>query len=66
MKGKFLWIILAGAITLSGCYSHPTNAGRDGNATNLTVGKVQGEIKIGMPGFRCSGYSGVAQYCDHR
>jgi outer membrane protein assembly factor BamE (lipoprotein component of BamABCDE complex) len=49
MKGKFLWIVLAGAIILSGCYSHPTNAGRDGNATNLTVGKVQGEIKTGMP-----------------
>ena len=49
MKGKILWIILAGAMTLSGCFSHPTNAGRDANATNLTVGKVQGEIKVGMP-----------------
>jgi outer membrane protein assembly factor BamE (lipoprotein component of BamABCDE complex) len=49
MKGKILWIILAGAMTLAGCFSHPTNAGRDGNATNLTVGKVQGEIKVGMP-----------------
>jgi len=49
MKGKFLWMVLAGAIALSGCYSHPSNAGRDGNATNLTVGKVQGEIKEGMP-----------------
>lgn len=49
MKGEFLWIVLTGAIALSGCYSHPTNAGRDGNATNLTVGKVQGEIKPGMP-----------------
>ena len=40
---------MSGAVLLSGCYSHPTNAGRDGNATNLTVGKVQGEIKTGMP-----------------
>ena len=50
MKGKFLWVLLAGAFILSGCFmSHPTNAGRDGDATNLTVGKVQGEIKVGMP-----------------
>ena len=28
---------------------HPTSAGPDGSATNLTVGKVQGEIKVGMP-----------------
>jgi len=28
---------------------HPTSAGRDGDASNLTVGKVQGEIKNGMP-----------------
>ena len=48
-KCKFLWIVLAGAISLSGCYSHPIDVGRDGSATNLTVGKVQGEIKIGMP-----------------
>ena len=49
MKNKLLWAVVSGAILLSGCYSHPTNAGRDGNATNLTVGKVQGEIKMGMP-----------------
>ncbi|MCZ6512919.1 MAG: hypothetical protein O6857_03230 [Nitrospinae bacterium] len=29
--------------------THPTNAGRDADATQLTVGKVQGEIKEGMP-----------------
>ncbi len=29
--------------------THPTNAGPDGSATDLTVGKVQGEIKEGMP-----------------
>jgi outer membrane protein assembly factor BamE (lipoprotein component of BamABCDE complex) len=36
-------------LTLSACMKHPTNAGPDGNATNLTVGRVQGEIKVGMP-----------------
>ncbi len=52
MKGKFLWIVGLGfaLLSLPACYSHPSNAGRDGNATDLTVGKVQGEIKIGMPG----------------
>jgi len=52
MKGKFLWIAALGfaLLTLPACYSHPSNAGPDGAATDLTVGKVQGEIKIGMPG----------------
>ena len=51
MKGKFLWSILLGFIilSLSACMSHPTKVGPDGSATNLTVGKVQGEIKEGMP-----------------
>ena len=51
MKGKLLWIISLGFIlsSLSACMTHPTNAGPDGSATNLTVGKVQGEIKEGMP-----------------
>ncbi len=50
MKGKWLWIVLLGSIALSGCYSHTaSSAGPDANATNLTVGKVQGEIKVGMP-----------------
>lgn len=51
MKGKLLWIILLGFIlsSLSSCMTHPTNAGPDGSATDLTVGKVQGEIKEGMP-----------------
>jgi len=31
----------------SGVRNNPS--GRDANATNLTVGKVQGEIKVGMP-----------------
>ncbi len=51
MKNKLFWIISLGIILLplSACMKHPTNAGPDGNATNLTVGKVQGEIKKGMP-----------------
>jgi len=50
MKGKWLWIVLLVSIALSGCYSHTaSSAGPDANATNLTVGKVQGEIKVGMP-----------------
>ena len=52
MKGKFLWTISLGIalIALPACYSHTSSsAGPDANATNLTVGKVQGEIKIGMP-----------------
>jgi outer membrane protein assembly factor BamE (lipoprotein component of BamABCDE complex) len=28
---------------------HPTNAGPDADADRLTVGRVQGEIKVGMP-----------------
>ncbi|MEA1899580.1 MAG: hypothetical protein U9N47_02245 [Thermodesulfobacteriota bacterium] len=49
MKSKLLWIISLGFIlsSLSACMTHPTNARPD--ATNLTVGKVQGEIKEGMP-----------------
>jgi len=51
MKGKLLWIISLGFIlsSLSACMTHTSNAGPDGTATNLTVGKVQGEIKEGMP-----------------
>ena len=51
MKGKLLWIVSLGfaLVTLPACFSHPTNAGPDGNASQLTVGKVQGEIKVGMP-----------------
>ena len=50
MKAKFLWVVSLGFILLflSAC-KHSTNAGPDGNATNLTVGKVQGEIKVGIP-----------------
>ena len=53
MSTKSICMVLAGAIgllMLSACsMKHPTNAGPDASANNLTVGKVQGEIKIGMP-----------------
>ncbi len=48
MHGK-VWIVLAGASILSACYSHPASDGGAGSPTNLTVGKVQGEIKVGIP-----------------
>ena len=52
MKSRLLWSVSLGIalVSLSACYSHSSSpAGRDPNATNLTVGKVQGEIKEGMP-----------------
>lgn len=51
MKIKYLGniIIGLGLVFLNGCMTHPTNNDENGNATNLTVGKVQGEIKEGMP-----------------
>lgn len=51
MKGKLLWIFSLGFLlsSLSACMTHPSNAGPDGSATDLTIGKVQGEIKEGMP-----------------
>jgi outer membrane protein assembly factor BamE (lipoprotein component of BamABCDE complex) len=51
MSKKFIGIALVVVINMlmvSAC-KHPTNAGPDGNARNLTVGTVQGEIKVGMP-----------------
>jgi outer membrane protein assembly factor BamE (lipoprotein component of BamABCDE complex) len=50
MKLKF-WIlpILFSAALLPACMKHPTSAGPDPNATNLTVGTVQGSLKVGMP-----------------
>lgn len=41
--------VAIGLLMLSACMKHPTNAGPEGGADNLTVGKVQGEIKVGMP-----------------
>jgi len=43
-----LWSMLFSAVAVSACYKHPTDAGQ-GAATNLTVGTVQGSIKVGMP-----------------
>jgi len=43
-----IFVALINMLLVSAC-KHPTNAGPDGNARNLTVGTVQGEIKVGMP-----------------
>jgi len=43
-----IFVALVNMLLVSAC-KHPTNAGPDGNARNLTVGTVQGEIKVGMP-----------------
>jgi outer membrane protein assembly factor BamE (lipoprotein component of BamABCDE complex) len=48
-KSYVLWTIALCAVMVSGCYKHPMNAGPEGTATNLTVGTVQGSIKVGMP-----------------
>jgi outer membrane protein assembly factor BamE (lipoprotein component of BamABCDE complex) len=42
------FVAVINVLMVSAC-KHPTNAGPDGNARNLTVGTVQGEIKVGMP-----------------
>jgi outer membrane protein assembly factor BamE (lipoprotein component of BamABCDE complex) len=42
------FVAVINMLTVSAC-KHPTNAGPDGNARNLTVGTVQGEIRVGMP-----------------
>ena len=52
MSKKSICIALVAVVSLlmlSACIKHPTNAGPDASANNLTVGRVQGEIKIGMP-----------------
>jgi outer membrane protein assembly factor BamE (lipoprotein component of BamABCDE complex) len=50
IKYYFVWPFLLSMVMSSACVMvHPTNAGPEGNVTNLTVGKVQGEIKLGMP-----------------
>jgi outer membrane protein assembly factor BamE (lipoprotein component of BamABCDE complex) len=43
-----IFVAVINVLMVSAC-KHPTNAGPDGNARNLTVGTVQGEIKVGMP-----------------
>ena len=42
-------VLAIGLLALSACMKHPTNAGPDADADRLTVGTVQGEIKVGMP-----------------
>ena len=49
MQKKTLLLTLSIVVTLSSCMSHPSDVNSNGATTNLTVGKVQGEIKIGMP-----------------
>ncbi len=47
---KIHWLIIVTMlIPLSACMKHPGDGAADGSTSNLTVGKVQGEIKIGMP-----------------
>jgi outer membrane protein assembly factor BamE (lipoprotein component of BamABCDE complex) len=48
VKSYVLWpMALCAVMMLSACYKHPVNAGPEGTA--LTVGTVQGSIKVGMP-----------------
>ncbi|HUJ79781.1 MAG TPA: hypothetical protein VLY45_05650 [Nitrospiria bacterium] len=49
VKSYIIWPLALCAVTVSACYKHPMNAGPDAKATNLTVGTVQGSIKVGMP-----------------
>ena len=42
-----LLLVSLGAVGTTGCMKHPEPSGS--SAQNLTVGKVQGEIKVGMP-----------------
>jgi outer membrane protein assembly factor BamE (lipoprotein component of BamABCDE complex) len=52
---KFPWLnaVLGGAVLLvvtGGCMQHPVAAGPDASANNLTVGKVQSQITVGLSG----------------
>ncbi len=47
MNNKTLFLAITMVATLPSCISHPLNDS-NGATSNLTVGKVQGEIKIGM------------------
>lgn len=42
------FVAVINMLMVSAC-KHPTNAGPDGDATNLTVGTVQRSITVGMP-----------------
>ncbi len=58
MQKITLLFILSTLTLLSSCTRHPTNANTGGATSNLTVGKVQGEIKIGMPASDVAGILG--------
>lgn len=48
MNYKLWLIVFSTLMLLSACMKHP-GGDTDGSTSNLTVGKVQGEIRIGMP-----------------
>lgn len=48
MQRRTLALMLLITPLLPACMSHPTDMDSGGATSNLTVGKVQGEIKIGM------------------
>ncbi|MEI7880659.1 MAG: hypothetical protein WCI95_07260 [bacterium] len=54
MKNLHLLNVVLGGVVLlvfaCGCMHHPVNAGPDASANNLTVGKVQSQIKVGLSG----------------
>ncbi len=58
MQKKTLLLILTIVATLPACISHPKDVNANGATSNLTVGKVQGEIKIGMPASDVAGILG--------
>lgn len=48
MQVKILMVLLI-PLLLSSCITHPSSKDAPDSPDNLTVGKVQGEIKVGMP-----------------
>ena len=59
MKNKTLLLILSIVATLPSCMmTHPTDVNSNGATSNLTVGKVQGEIRVGMPASDVAGILG--------
>ena len=49
MKIKPFLTALSVPVLLTACMTHPGNSNSEGSPDQLTVGKVQGEIKEGMP-----------------
>jgi outer membrane protein assembly factor BamE (lipoprotein component of BamABCDE complex) len=58
MQKRTLAFILLITPLLPACMSHPTDMDTGGATSNLTVGKVQGEIKIGMSAAEVAGILG--------